>query len=639
MSGDTKLLKNADVFALRILGLPRLDFLSDKTFPSKGYALLAILLLAPGRELSRHAAATMLWEDIGQQNALGNLRQLLARMLKAQPSGQQLLIASPTSIRAGASALQSDLCLFLDACQSEDPQLRRNGLLAMRGELLQGLDVGQDQLYLWLLSERLRLRDHFFELAQTVLRDITRYGSSKPNEVALIANHIINFEPDREESYKLVIDAYARTGNTGAASRVYESLRTVLGADQKTAPSVATTALYRRVQTEAASRPASVEPQLSPASGRKPRVAFCLPNRSDGEMAGPLTRALVEDVANSLVRFRTFSVIAPHSSFSPRAEQVTVDFRVHSTVLSADRISFSLVDDQTFEIIWSSEFAFDDSQLHAIFRHLSKQVAAELAGQIERYLSDPVRPCGAGAYLHLLRGQQLLKTFDLGVLRRARNEFRKAAEQEPALAAARGRIAQTLQLEWLMLGGQDPYLLQRGKAEAEAAIEADAASGIGHWMAAVIALYQRDYDTSAQKFFEAEALAPGSADLLLQHADALAHFGEPKAAWHKFEEAIELNPLAPDIYWWAGASIAFDLQDYKQAIALCGKMENDEPALRVLTASHALDGDAVSAKACAERLMENYPGMTAREIARLSPDKDSAANENFYQGLKLAGIK
>ena len=158
-------------------------------------------------------------------------------------------------------------------------------------------------------------------------------------------------------------------------------------------------------------------------------------------------------------------------------------------------------------------------------------------------------------------------------------------------------------------------------------------------MSAVVALYQRDFETSAQKFFEAEALAPNSADLLLQHADALAHFGELSLAWERFQQAIDLNPFAPDIYWWAGASIALKREEYQTALQLCGNMEDDEPALRVLTASHALSGNLLAARETARRLQENYPGMTAREISGLSPDRNPAANEKLFQAFRLAGIK
>jgi Tfp pilus assembly protein PilF len=189
-----------------------------------------------------------------------------------------------------------------------------------------------------------------------------------------------------------------------------------------------------------------------------------------------------------------------------------------------------------------------------------------------------------------------------------------------------------------MLGGSDPHLLHRAKAEAEASVEIDAASGIGQWMSAVVALYQRDFDTSAEQFMEAEALAPNSADLLLQHADALAHFGQTDQAWDRFQRAIDLNPFAPDIYWWAGASIAYKREEYQTAIDLCANMRNDESTLRLLTVCHALLGNAEDAAEYARRLQEIYPGMTARQFSLVSPNKDPRVNEKLFEAFRLAGI-
>ena len=67
-------------------------------------------------------------------------------------------------------------------------------------------------------------------------------------------------------------------------------------------------------------------------------------------------------------------------------------------------------------------------------------------------------------------------------------------------------------------------------------------------MCGSVALYQRDFDYSAEKFAEAEALSPNSADFLVQHADALSCFGEENSGWEHFERAIAIYTveLGPD---------------------------------------------------------------------------------------------
>jgi DNA-binding SARP family transcriptional activator/Tfp pilus assembly protein PilF len=640
--------ETAELIPIRLLGTPHCEALHAAFFPAKGFALLAALLLAPNHCLPRTVAASLLWEDVEQKRALGNLRQLILRLQKLIGSEGSLVIVDGNDLRAGDLAHSSDLGRFLAHIRSSDPDRRANTLLLFGGDLLDGIDAGQDHFYLWLLSERRRLKDIFFSVFVQHLEELTRFGRGRADDIATLTECAIRVEPDREETYRASMVAYIRTGNTGASERIFQRLQHRLDMEGR-GPEPATVAARRMMQS-IASAPEAIQGDVAerrrPPAPR-PRIAFQKPVNIHGLPATAVMQAFVGDVANNLVRYRTFVVLSPHSTFSvrgdgsdPRDATLRTDYRVVSTVFDDARMSVALIEEASGELIWSIELALVEQQIHSAFRILTKQVAAALAREVERLQIDTDRNHDAGAYLHLLEGQQLLsRKCDLPLLRRARSIFRKAVDLDHGMAIARARVAQTLQLEWLMLGGGDPHLLHRAKAEADASVNIDPALGTGHWMSAVIALYQRDFDTSAEKFLEAEALAPNSADLLLQHADALAHFGDREAAWEKFLRATDLNPFAPDIYWWAGASIAFDRQDYAGAIGLCAKMEDDEAALRVLTASHALNGDIEQARICAGRLQENYPGMSAREITALSPDRDPAANENFYNALRIAGVK
>lgn len=636
--------------SIRLFGAPRWEADGPAFFPAKGFVLVAALLLSPSQFLTRQAAASLLWEDADQKRALGNLRQLLSRLQPLATEDGAFVTATSAGLGAGPLALKSDLAIFLSSLKSDDAAQRLQALLSVGGDLLAGLEENQEQFYLWLISERQWLKDLFFAAFAQALEDLTRFAVTRTTEIAALADVALRLEPEREETYRALMAAYARAGDIAASDRMFETLTRQLLLEGRS-PDPATLALQRRNRSYAA--PASDErPAAEPAevakAAKKPRVAFLPPViLAPGALSIAIASAFVEDVANSLVRYRTFTVLAPHSSFASADDasgklyqSLRADYRVRSTLIEPARLSFALVEEETAEVVWALEVALDAEQVHAAFRLLSKQIAAALAEQIERLQIETFRAQDPTAYQRLLAGQHLLRgKCDLPSLRRARAEFRKALELDRKMAAARARIAQTLQLEWLMLGGGDPHLLHRAKAEAEASLDIDPASGMGHWMCAVVALYRRDFDTSAQRFFEAEALAPNSADLLLQHADALAHFGQPDAAWTRFQQAIDLNPLAPDIYWWAGASIAFKREAYGEAVALCRRMEDDEPALRVLTASLALNGDLEAARICGLRLQENYPGMSAREISGLSPDKDPTGNNTLLNAFQLAGIK
>src|SRR3569623_3430565 len=113
--------------------------------------------------------------------------------------------------------------------------------------------------------------------------------------------------------------------------------------------------------------------------------------------------------------------------------------------------------------------------------------------------------------------------------------FQLAVSDQEHYAAAHARLAQTLYLEWLLLGGRDPQVLVAARQEADRAIAYDGGGPEGYWMRGVISLYQRDFDGAAEHFATAETLGPQSADLLEQSAAALSHLGQPKEGWTRFE--------------------------------------------------------------------------------------------------------
>ncbi|MGS4988701.1 BTAD domain-containing putative transcriptional regulator [Roseibium sp. RP-7] len=607
--------------------------------------MLAVLLLVPGNELARQKAAALLWEDVAQTRAMANLRQLLVRVQSKQPEAGPLIETTQTRISLGPGAQSSDLAAFLQSCKATDLEGMMAGIEQFTGELLDGMEFEGEQLNLWLLTERASLREKLFNRAAAALEETTRFGADRGGNIGKIADRLLAFEPDSPECYRIISKAYGRCGDQDGVDRIDRLMNSVLNPALPRVPGNTSGKPLGTVWV-APTGVKPVEERPAPPKPPVPRVAFSSPRHIDQHPDAQLAEAFVEDVANSFSRFKTFVVVSPFSTMRDfrggnlsNWEKIRSNYSVQSFLLpGSQKISFTVIDDGTGEIIWSAEYSMEPEDLHYTFRLLAKTVAANLAQQIERQMLDSGRSINAQSYLHVLRGQNLIKTCNLSMIRRARKEFRQGLTYDKDLSIARARIAQTMQLEWLLLGGTDPHLLHRAKAEADAAIEIDSTAGIGYWMAAVIALYQRDYTTSEAKFQEAETLSPNSSDLLIQHADALAHFGKPKDAWNRFKHAIDLNPLAPDIYWWAGASIAFKLADYAEAVRLCKQMDDEEPALRILTASLALDGQIESARQYARRLMDVYPGMTAQEISRFMPDKNPENSKIFLEGLKLAGF-
>ena len=641
-------MQDEQAFSLKLFGAPAASRpQAGFAFPAKGYQLIALALLSPSRRLTRQKAASLLWENAGEIEAFANLRQLLVRIRRAWPPERPLIESEGPLLIAGPGAEDSDLAIFLKQHQSQAVEELVNAINIFDGDLLAGASDSNGEFHLWLLGERIKLKDRFFSTVATALLELTRYGRAKEADLRSIAEHALAAEPEREQTYRMLIEAYGRNGLFEPAKRLYANLTELLKREFSASPSPETAAVARRIFASARDQiETSASSERNP--GTQPRVAFLPPELPREGTSPELIPALVREVANELSRYRTFKVIAPHSSFQilkpdgePDFSQVGAQYAVSAMLIPYSKVlSCRLARTDTGEIIWAGEFPADDQKLAHAFRLLSHQTAASMAHAIERdRLDDNHRQHDGAAYLRYLEGQISLQNCDLPRLRRARSSFREAAATDPDFSATRAKIAQTFQLEWLMLGGNDPDLLLKARAEARAAVSLDPGAGAGHWMDGVVALYQRDFDSSAESFAVAETLNPHAPDFLVQYADALYLMGEVDAGWERFERAVELNPLAPDHYWWVGASILFNKRDFSGVVEMCGRMQSDEPVMRVLAATHALAGDLETARLYGKRLMENYPGTSAASLASVPPYKREEGRQMLLEGLRLAGIK
>lgn len=434
------------------------------------------------------------------------------------------------------------------------------------------------------------------------------------------------------------------------ARQLYADLQGMTRRVFRSEPSADTVAVARRVFS-AADEITGMNRDTLPGSLAVPRPRVAMLSVSDPAGLGDraLIRALFEDVANELSRYRTFTILAPHTSQAVMHDSgvpannriLKADFTVSGFVKPGGEatLAIRMTNCRNENVVWAAEYSAERRELLRTFRTLSSQIASGLAAELEREMLGSMRADhDVEAYRHYLLGQNQMKDCSLPGLRRARRIFRQSVRLDPEFALPNGRIAQTYYLEWLIRGGSEPELLLKARQYARKAISLDRGAAIGFWINAIVDLYQRKFDEAAEQFAEAEALSPNSADLLVEHADALGHLGLADLGWRKFERAIELNPMPPDFYWWAGASIAFCQERYDAAVELCGRMQNAEPAVRLLAASHALLGQLSEARAYGRRIKEMYPSQPAGEIIKVAPTRVEKVGNQFLKGLRIAGV-
>lgn len=618
---------------LKLIGRPK-SLLAGKrsAFPEKGYLLLAYLTLDIDKSITRQKAAALLWSEMDAVKSMASLRQLVVRMNKHAGSKYQFVEKQNDQLYLTTFAQRSDLSQLLNLMDSTPTNELVSSLKNVSGILLETVDPETEDYSVWLDYNRTNLQKRMVRCFEKAFFELSRFGIAKKQEILSLADHLFALDSENKASYQIVYDTFQRCHLGVEADQVAENA-------------------FKRLHVEL-TKPrvtrAEVKQELvmvRPRNSDNPVVVFAPPKMiMPDDQNALLYRAFVEDVSNRLARFRTFTVLATHSAFNlfenPNTKQINVDYRVESFV-SPDNLKmpFRLIEEKSGKIVWSAEYDVSDNALCHSFGLIGTHVATALADGIESNRIFGLQGTAVSeAYLKNLQGTMLLKNSTLQMLRRARKEFRKAVILDPNWAAPRARVAQTLQMEWLVLGGTDTSLLNQACFEAENAIVVDPFESSGHWVRAVIAMYQRDIDACHHEFAEAESLSPNSADLLVQYADALCHFGNPKAAKERFDAAIKLNPSPPDAYLWVGAGIAFNNEDYHEAVRVCDEMEDIEPALRLMTACLQLSGDTVRSRYYAGMLKEIFPGVSAREIVKLIPDSNPIIVDRLVKALTDAGL-
>ncbi len=637
--------------SIRLLGVPEAVLPPHCTsFPSRGYCLLALLALAPGRTLSRAAAADRIWHSAASAASLANMRQLVKRMQASMPTLNDMLGIDSRSIWLTEGCEQIDLCRFLEINSITSREDFEQAAQLYRGDLLESVELSKSPMEETIPTLRAQLRDRYFSLVHEGLAEATRYGHADPGFIRAVEQHALSIEPDREETCHALIRAYGAIGNGKEARRVYEALEARLRDESLPAPLDSTRAALARAESNI------VQNLWTPASERReaagaPRVALLAPMWVAADDAQEnIVRAFVEDLANELARDSSFVTVAAHSSFQARHDggllldnsKLRADFTLSSTMQpdgGMGEMSARLVDNRSGSIVWADRLPLVDRSLFTVRRQLVDRVANEVTSAVEAVtLAQHDQATEGSAYLHFLLGQRALKTTSLRSIRQAKRHFSEAIRRDRSYAEPYAGLSSALYTEWILLGGNEPRFLAESRELAESAIRQRPHSSAGHWRKAMVALYQHDFDTSEACFKIAHDLHPNAADILLDHSDALGFIGDPDHAWSTFNRALDLNPMPPEHYWWVGAGIAFSKSDFAGAVQLCERLEDDEPVLRLLAASHGQLGNRSEAREYGRRLRETYPGQDAVSLTLHQPHRDRSDLQPFIDGLRIAGI-
>jgi len=383
-------------WSLRLLGGFDLKALPDgerlAALGKRERLLLAYLALSPDCRQHRRKLATLLWGDASDETALDNLRTCVWSLRRALRDAKHLLIASDgESIVLNTAGVEVDAVAFRGhAARSELSELESAAML-YAGDVLDGLDVGNEEFESWRRAEAARYRDQALDVLSRLMTQLSERGES---ERAIDAGmRILRLEPLHEPAVRRLMRLYGDSGRRGAALQLYRKLADTLKSELNAEPEAATRQVFAEISRGQEAEEAPVV--VAAAKSRAISIAV-LPfaNLSGDPSQEFFSDGMTEEITSALTKVPNLQLIARTSAFQFKGRHQ--DVRAVGQALGAShliegsvrkageriRITAQLIHASDGVQLWSERY---DRQLTDIF-----MIQEDIAQAIARALRAPL---------------------------------------------------------------------------------------------------------------------------------------------------------------------------------------------------------------------------------------------------------
>src|SRR3954447_9357903 len=201
----------------------------------KAQAVVAYLLLAPGRRETRERLCGLLWSESSEEKARGSLRQALHQLRELFESiGFAGLIVGRDDISLRAPLFSVDVWAIEEsAAETGDVHPLLLDRKRLPETLLCGLEELDPSFRLWLLVQRQALHER---LARGLEGALDAAGRELSSQVDL-ATALLTLDPTHEGACRILMEDHAAHGDTAGALRVYKALWDLLDEEYDSEPS------------------------------------------------------------------------------------------------------------------------------------------------------------------------------------------------------------------------------------------------------------------------------------------------------------------------------------------------------------------------------------------------------------------
>ena len=216
--------------------------------PGKPLALLIYLAASPAHAASREHLLNLLWADAEPERGLRTLRQTVFQLRQTlgdnaiESTGRELTL----SLR-----LQFDRDDFLAAVARNDAE---TAVALYKGPFLADFGVpGGADFEHWADRERDRLQSAYIRSAESLIR--WKLDHAQRDRAIAEARRLRDFDPHRESSWRLLLEALSSSGDNVAAVAEAEDLERFLASEDREPESLTRSAIVRAKKARTALRP------------------------------------------------------------------------------------------------------------------------------------------------------------------------------------------------------------------------------------------------------------------------------------------------------------------------------------------------------------------------------------------------
>ncbi len=206
--------------------------------PSKPLALLIYLASSPARTASREHLLNLLWADVDPERGLRTLRQTILQLRRAL--GDTAIISTGRDLSLSMH-LDFDRDEFLTAVAQRDSA---KAVAIYKGQFLADFGVpGGAEFEHWADRERDRLQSAYVSSAESVIRS---HLDRAQHELAIAeARRLRDFDPNRESSWRLLLEALGSSGDQVSTVVEAEALEHFLASENRDPESLTRSAINR----------------------------------------------------------------------------------------------------------------------------------------------------------------------------------------------------------------------------------------------------------------------------------------------------------------------------------------------------------------------------------------------------------